>query len=74
MKYLIVALSFMVLTGCGASDLDKARSEYACKDKGGVYRNGSVWVPIQCNNGETMERPRVIGEETYWVKKNEHKG
>lgn len=70
--YLVISLSF---TSCGispafANDLLKAKVEYVCKDNGGVYRyvTGSAVV---CNNGRTVEVPKVIKDTKYFVSKKQ---
>lgn len=65
MRVIILISSLALLAGC-YSDMNKAHSEYQCKDKGGVYRYGNEFFKIQCNNGESIDYGRATPLPEGW--------
>ena len=50
----VLAYQFILLTGCTDTSKDpmnKAKQDFACKDRGGVYSYQEC-LYLRCNNGE----------------------
>lgn len=66
----VLALSIAFLsTGCTDTSKDpmnKAKQDFACKDRGGVY-SYQLYLPLVCNNGEMENSWRgvVLTHEYY---------
>ena len=71
----------ILLAGCEPTDLDRARSEYVCSQRGGVYRFGDsdfkirvsesdpkVGTPAICNNGASIDLPVIIPDSNFYPK------
>ena len=50
MRVFIAALS-IALCGCSPSPMDKAKQDFSCKDKGGVYEY-TITNSVICRNGD----------------------
>lgn len=50
MRVFIAALS-IALCGCSPSPMDKAKQDFSCKDKGGVYEY-TITSLVICRNGD----------------------
>lgn len=65
----VFMLSILSLTGCTDTSKDpmnKAKQDFACKDRGGVYSYQDV-LYLKCNNGESEKywRSVVLTPEYY---------
>jgi len=58
LKVIVVATLLVILTGCEASDLTKARAKYQCKDLGGVYHINLYGSAFLCNDGTRLRKTR----------------
>lgn len=50
-KVLISLVSIVLLSGCSPTPMDKAKQDFVCKDKGGVYKY-TVLNNAHCRNGK----------------------
>lgn len=80
-QILILAISSLLLSGCGPTEIDRARSEYVCAQRGGVYEFGNSDIkirmteddskegaPATCNNGATVYLPQIISDPNFYPK------
>jgi hypothetical protein len=47
---IVLSLLISLLAGCTPSPMDKAKQNFACKDKGGVYEY-TITNKVSCMNG-----------------------
>lgn len=65
MRLVVLIALLTQMVGC-YSDMNKAHSEFQCKDKGGVYQYGNEFLKIQCNNGESIDYGQITPLPQGW--------
>lgn len=65
----MITFVFGLVSGCYDTSKDpmsKAKQDYVCKDKGGVYSYQS-WLHLRCKNGEVERswRNAILSPEYY---------
>lgn len=70
MKNLILFALFALffVTGCTPTNMQKAKQDFVCKDKGGVYLYARFTIGYaECKNGELVDNwnSMIITEEFY---------
>lgn len=59
MKSLVILFTVVLLAGCTDKNIDsmsKAKQDFACKDKGGVYKYVTVLHRAHCMDGDYVDR------------------
>ena len=64
MKYL--AISFLLLSGCTPSPMDKAKQDFVCRNNGGVYSYSVVEI-ANCRDGTNIDNwtSAILTKEFY---------
>lgn len=71
-KTILVLLTGLTLTACNPSDMKKAKQNYACDGKGGVYRY-VILGKTTCRDGSLMEWEDLILPPKYYPEReNKH--
>ena len=65
-KMLILLVSIILLSGCSPTPMDKAKQDFVCKDKGGVYEY-VILNNAYCRNGRSVSNwgDITLTEEFY---------
>jgi len=64
-KTILALVTGLALTACNHNSLDKAKQDFACKDKGGVYSYAEINNTV-CKDGSYLRwRDLVIPPEYY---------
>jgi hypothetical protein len=68
MKIVLITIVALLITSCTRTNMQKARQDFVCKDKGGVYKYANNPFKVMCRDGIYTEWIDVTLPPEYYPK------